>query len=108
MIVAVTVRDKDTLVTDLSAGVPVNATITAANQQINHYRFAVPEGSQQALFEVYDLDGDADFTLRFNALPEPGAFDFESSNPGAQTERVVVTTSALRRRTLASGSKYRE
>lgn len=90
----VTVNVLPTNVVALAEGVAASGTNTACKQFKTAYKFTVPSGTPKALFELFDLSGDADLLLRRGAHPTASAFDFRSASGGATNEQVVVVTNA--------------
>ncbi len=90
----VTITAIPTNIVDLVNGVAVNGTAIPSSRIFTFYRFNVPVGSPRALFEMFNLTGNGDLVARRGAFPTLTQFDFNSANPGNQSEQIVVKTNA--------------
>lgn len=78
----------------LEDGVPQSFTLSPGQGLNTVYQFDVPAGTPSALFELYDLNGDADLVADLGAFPTATA-PFSSTFSGTEPEQIVVRTNVL-------------
>ncbi|MBI5775416.1 MAG: S8 family serine peptidase [Verrucomicrobia bacterium] len=86
------------VIAELTNGAALAGTLTNG-VRMNHYSYAVSSNASGAVFELLNLDGDANLYLRKavsgpQALPGGDAFDYRSLNPGARDEMIFLVTNA--------------
>ncbi|MGI8965579.1 MAG: pre-peptidase C-terminal domain-containing protein, partial [Limisphaerales bacterium] len=84
-----------TNIIDLINGVATNYFASPGSALTNFFRFVINQTNASALFELYNLTGNADLLLRRGALPTATTFDFVSQNPGSNGEQIVLTTNGF-------------
>jgi subtilisin-like proprotein convertase family protein len=85
------------LVIPLTNGVPFNYTATPGALLTNFFEFTISPTNTNAaaLFELYNLSGNADLTLQRGALPYAAPYFALSANPGTNSEQIVIRTNLL-------------
>ncbi len=79
----------------LTNGVPLDFTANVG-ALTNFFQFVIDQTNSAALFELYNLSGNADLLLRRGAFPNTLAYDFSSENaPGPLYEQIVVRTNGF-------------
>src|SRR5581483_2396305 len=79
----------------LTNGVPFNYTAAPGILPTNFFSFVINQTNSAALFELYKLSGNADLTLARGFIPFSPPYPFSSTNPGTNSEQIVIRTNIL-------------
>jgi subtilisin-like proprotein convertase family protein len=79
----------------LTNGIPFTNMATPGILPTNLYSFVINQTNSAALFELYKLSGNVDLTLDRGVLPLTPPFFATSSNPGTNSEQIVIRTNIL-------------
>jgi subtilisin-like proprotein convertase family protein len=76
----------------LTNAVPYTNTI-AAGTKLDYYQFNVAPNAYRVSFDLLPVDGNVDLYARWQVLPQPAPnlYDYASTNPGTNTDQIVVT-----------------
>jgi subtilisin-like proprotein convertase family protein len=82
-------------VTEIFADTPVNLVVTPGAVVTNFYRLHIAAGGGAALWELYNLAGDADLLLARDYPPSMARYDYISRAFATNREQVIVETDFL-------------
>jgi hypothetical protein len=79
----------------LTNAIPFNFHAGPGVLQTNFFSFVIDQTNPAALFELYNLTGNADLDLQRGSLPYLPPFFATSSRPGTNYEQIVIRTNLL-------------
>ncbi|MDB6130935.1 MAG: type sorting protein, partial [Verrucomicrobiales bacterium] len=80
---------------DLVEGIEQSNVAAPGAYFTNFYKVVITNSPQTVLFELYNMDGNADLVVKREGLPTVGDFDFRSRNFGTNDDRVRVATNSV-------------